>query len=200
MKKLKKLLFRFVFCITIVGSFSTLIVGYSESVSNSFDWPSFRGDQQLTGVANGRFPDDIELLWTFETKDAIESTSAIYDGTVYVGSLDGYLYAVNLETGQVKWKYQATDEIKSSPSVYESTIYFGDEQGTFHAVDIQTNQKKWIFQADAGIISSANFIDDRILFGSYDQCLYCLDAKTGVLIWKFETEGYVHGAPAIVDK
>ena len=82
---------------------------------------------------------------------------------------------------------------------YENTIYFGDEQGTFHAVDIQTNQKKWIFQADAGIISSANFIDDRILFGSYDQCLYCLDAKTGVLIWKFETEGYVHGAPAIVD-
>ena len=144
MVKLKKLIFKFVFCINIVSGFSFSIVGYSESVSNGVDWPSFRGDQQLTGVSNARFPADIKLLWTFEAGDAIESTTAIYNGVVYAGSLDGYLYAVNLETGRIEWTYQALDEIKSSPSVYGNTIYFGDEQGAFHAVDIQTNQKKWV--------------------------------------------------------
>ena len=131
MEKLKNLLFKIVFCTIIVESFCALLVGYSEPISNGFNWPSFRGNQQLTGVAKSKLPADIELLWTFETEDAIESTAAIYAGIVYVGSLDGYLYAVNLDTGQVKWKYQATDEIKSSPSVSENTIYFGDEQGIF---------------------------------------------------------------------
>ncbi len=176
-----------------------LIYSIEQSQASSDDWLSFRGNPQLTGVATGELPENLELLWTFETGDGIESTAAIAAGTVYVGTLDGYLYAINLENGGLKWKYQASGEIKSSPTVFRNVVHFGDGMGVFHAVDAQTGEPRWTFEAEAEIISSANVAQDRLLFGSYDQYLYCLSAEDGSLAWKFETEGYIHGTPAIVN-
>ncbi len=161
------------------------------------DWASFRGNPQLTGVADSQLPDKLELIWTFQVADMIESTATIVDGTVYIGALDGYLYAINVQTGKSKWKYEATAPIKSSPSIHKGVIYFGDEDGIFHAVDIDTRKKRWQYTTEGEIISSANFAEDKVLFGSYDGFLYCLNIKNGELVWKFETEGYVHGTPAI---
>ena len=176
-----------------------LIYSIEQSQASSDDWLSFRGNPQLTGVATGELPENLELLWTFETEDGIESTAAIAAGTAYVGTLDGCLYAINLENGGLKWKYQASGEIKSSPTVFRNVVHFGDGMGVFHAVDTQTGEPRWTFEAEAEIISSANVAQDRLLFGSYDQYLYCLSAEDGSLAWKFETEGYIHGTPAIVN-
>ena len=176
-----------------------LIHPIGQSQASSDDWLSFRGNPQLTGVATGELPANLELLWIFETEDAIESTAAIAAGTVYVGSLDGYLYAINLANGELKWRYQSSGEIKSSPAVFNDVVYFGDGMGIFHAIEVQTGEPRWTFETEAEIISSANIVQDRLLFGSYDQFLYCLSAKDGSLVWKFETEGYVHGTPATVN-
>ena len=161
------------------------------------DWVSFRGNPQLTGVADSELPENPQLLWTFQAEDMIESTAAVVHNTVYVGALDGYLYAINAQTGKEKWKYQAKGAIKASPAVNNGTLYFGDGEGVFHAVDISTQQMKWQFSSEGEIISSANFAGDRVLFGSYDGFLYCLNQKSGELVWKFETEGYVHGTPGV---
>ncbi|RKU19919.1 serine/threonine protein kinase [Candidatus Poribacteria bacterium] len=171
-----------------------LLLGMRPAFSN---WASFRGNPQLTGVAASQLPEKLELLWTFKAGDMIESTATIVDGTVYMGASDGYLYAIDAQSGKSTWKYHADASIKSSPSIYNNVIYFGDEEGIFHAVDIATQKKKWQYTTDGEIISSANFAGDRVLFGSYDGFLYCLNIKNGDLIWKFETEGYVHGTPAI---
>ena len=176
-----------------------LIYSAGHSQASSDDWLSFRGNPQLTGVAASKLPENLELLWIFETADGVESTAAIATGTVYVGTLDGYLYAINLENGELKWQYQASGEIKSSPTVFRNMVHFGDGMGVFHAVDTETGKSRWTFEAEAEIISSASVSQDRLVFGSYDQYLYCLSAEDGSLAWKFETEGYVHGTPAIVN-
>ncbi len=163
------------------------------------DWRSFRGNPQLTGVAETQLPEKLDLLWAFQAGDMIESTAAVVDDTVYIGALDGILYAIDTQTGKSTWKYEATDSIKSAPSIKEGVIYFGDGGGIFHAVDIATRKKRWQYTTEGEIISSANFFGDRVLFGSYDGFLYCLNIKNGELAWKYETEGYVHGTPAIYE-
>lgn len=162
-------------------------------------WNTFRGNPQLTGVASSNLVPPLTLLWAYSTQDAIESTAAICEGRVYVGSLDGQFYALDLHTGALVWQYQADGEIKSSPTVADSTVYFGDEAGTFHAVATQSGRRRWTFAADAGITSSANHADGRLYFGSYDQHLYCLDAAAGTLIWKIATEGYIHSTPVLYE-
>lgn len=161
------------------------------------NWASFRGNPQLTGVADSQLSENPQLLWTFQAGDMIESTAAVVDGTVYVGALDGTLYAIDAQTGEKRWTYQANTQIKASPAIHDGVAYFGDGDGVFHAVDINTHKTKWQFTTEGEIISSANFAGNRVLFGSYDGFLYCLNQENGELLWKFETEGYVHGTPGV---
>ena len=177
--------------------FLTLLLLLSITNATLGNWTSFRGNPQLTGVADSLLPDNPQLLWTFQAGDMIESTAAIVDGTVYIGALDGILYAINAQTGEKRWTYQANSSIKASPAIHDGVVYFGDGDGVFHAVDINTEKMKWQFSTEGEIISSANFAGDRVLFGSYDGFLYCLNRESGELVWQFETEGYVHGTPGV---
>lgn len=162
-------------------------------------WPMFRGGPALTGVARGDLPAAPAPKWTFEAGGGIESSPAIADGVVYVGSLDGALYALDLASGALRWKYAADDAVKSSPSVFDGVVYFGDEKGTLHAVDAATGKRRWAFRAEGAIVSSVNLAGDRLLFGSYDNHLYCL-TREGALVWKLETDGYVHATPAVAGR
>ena len=179
------------------ATFLILVLLLSIANTTLGNWVSFRGNPQLTGVADSELPDNPQLLWTFQAGDMIESTAAVVDGTVYVGALDGTLYAIDAETGEKKWTYQTNSSIKASAAIHDGIVYFGDGDGVFHAVDINTHAMKWQFRTEGEIISSANFAGDRVLFGSYDGFLYCLNTEKGALVWKFETEGYVHGTPGV---
>ncbi|MBU0616409.1 MAG: PQQ-binding-like beta-propeller repeat protein, partial [Planctomycetes bacterium] len=90
-------------------------------------WPMFRGSPQLTGVARGTLPDELHVRWKYETSEPITSTAAIVDGTVYVGSDDGKLYALELATGRLRWTYAIEDMIESSPTVVGGLVIFGDD-------------------------------------------------------------------------
>ena len=51
-------------------------------------------------------------LWEFKTGDAVYSSPAIgSDGTVYVGSSDKKLYAINGKTGDKLWEFETGDSI-----------------------------------------------------------------------------------------
>jgi len=170
------------------------------------DWPMFRGDHQQQGRAEGTLATDLKVLWTFSIEDGVEATAAIAGGTVYVGSLGGFLYALDLQTGKERWRYEATAEIKSSPAVSRGVVYFGDGGGVLHAVDAATGKKRWTHEVGAEITSSPNIVSvsgdaggDCVLFGSYDQSLYCLAPKDGTVRWQVETSGPVHGTPAVFE-
>jgi outer membrane protein assembly factor BamB len=161
-------------------------------------WPQFRGNPQLTGVASSRLPATLKLLWTYEAGDSIESSAAIVDGTVYVGSEASDLVALDLENGKLRWKYHVTDGIgESSPAVHDGIVYVGDLSGTLHAVNTRDGQSAWKLQTGAEIKSSPVITGDRLLVGSYDGSLYCVEARTGALQWKFHTNNYVHCTPGV---
>jgi outer membrane protein assembly factor BamB len=161
-------------------------------------WPIFRGNSMQTGVATSGLPDQLEILWKKKTKDGIEGTAAIVDGTVYIGSLDEHLYALDLATGKEKWKYKAV-AFKAPASVRNGNVYIGDTDGVFHCVDAATGAKRWTFTTAAEIAGGANFSGDSVLFGSGDETLYCL-SNEGKEIWRFKVPGGpVLGSPAVVN-
>src|SRR5215203_4605293 len=87
----------------------------------SANWPQFRNTPALTGVATTVLPPSLRQLWTYEAGGAVESSAAVVDGTVYVGSASGELHAVDLASGKMKWKYRAVSQDygigDSSPAV-----------------------------------------------------------------------------------
>src|SRR6267378_3779532 len=93
--------------------------------SSSADWPMFRGNPALTGVATGALPDKPALLWSFKTGGPVKSSAAIVDGRVFIGSENSKLYALNLADGKKLWEFPADGPIESSPLVLDGKVYFG---------------------------------------------------------------------------
>ena len=132
---------------------STIVAGQPQT-AHSDRWSQFRGTPELTGVSETTLPNDLQLLWTFEAGESIDSSAAISDGTVYVGTYSGDLVAVDLETGTLRWKYQASEEMgigESSPAVGRGVVYVGDLAGMLHAVDATTWESLWTYQTEGEI-------------------------------------------------
>ena len=168
---------------------------------SSVDWPQFRGDLSLDGVSTSPVPDNPQLLWTFDTGEMVDSSAAIANGVVYVGTYAGDLIALNLSDGSLRWRYHASEWGigESSPAVANGTVYIGDLSGVLHAVDINTGKARWTFETEAEIKSSPVLVNGIVLIGSYDSHLYGLSADSGNQIWKVETSSYVHATPAVVN-
>jgi outer membrane protein assembly factor BamB len=174
------------------------IILSSGAALRAADWPIFRNTPNQTGIAAGKLPEKLEVLWEFKAKDGFESAAAVVNGVVYIGSYDQNLYALDANTGKQKWAYKA-GPFKAPPGVKDGCVYAGDMDGLFHCVDALTGAKKWTYDTSAEISSGANFHGDAVLFGAADETLYCL--RGGKEKWKFKVPGGpVMGSPAIVGK
>ena len=74
-------------------------------------------------------------------------------GTVYAGSDDGTVYALDAATGGLRWAYTAGDSV-SDPAVAGGTVYVGGHDGTVYALDAATGRLRWTYST-AGMVDSA---------------------------------------------
>ncbi len=57
------------------------------------------------------------------------------DSTIYLGSEDGRLYAVDATTGEKLWDIFLGGKITSSPAVADGTVYIGSHDGNLYAIE-----------------------------------------------------------------
>jgi len=166
----------------------------------------------------GKFPNELVvnptwglLKWRFQTGQPITSSPAVAaDGTVYIGSRDGYFYAIR-SNGTVKWRFKTGTEINGVPLgvpvespasiAPDGTIYFGSFDGTLYALRAD-GTLKWRFKIETvntqtRSIYSAPAIapDGSIYFGSMNNYVYALESN-GSLRWKFKTGPILTGSNA----
>ena len=98
--------------------------------------PMFRHDGQHTGRSLYNGPNNPVLKWNYATKGNVLSSPAIgTDGTVFVGSSDKKLYALNPD-GSLKWSYtNSVYAFSSSPSIgIDGTVFVGLGDGKLYAI------------------------------------------------------------------
>jgi len=136
------------------------------------------------------------------------SSPAVWNGTVYFGSGDGNIYALDANSGTLKWKFQTGDVVHASPAISNDTLFIGSWDSYFYALDAASGKKKWSFKTgedhdiynQVGIQSSAAVMDGIVYFGCRDSNFYALDAATGQKKWAFNNKGsWVITSPAVRD-
>ena len=144
--------------------------------------------------------------WMPDPWDCWLSSPAIWRGTVYFGSGDGNVYALDAQTGSMKWKFKTGDVVHASPAIADGMVFIGSWDSYFYALDAETGAEKWRFKTgeDAavhnqqGIQSSAAVADGTVYFGCRDSHLYALDEFTGAKKWAYATGGtWVLTSPAV---
>ena len=167
-----------------------------QAETRKIPWQMFRGDIQHTGQSIYKGPQTNNLKWSFQIDTRITSSPSIgSDGTIYVGSIDGRLYAINPD-GTTKWAFQVGNEITASPAIGDDgTIYVGSRDKKMYAITPE-GKPKWTFAANGIILSSAAVTADALYFGSDDNTLYVLTLD-GKLKWKFTAKSNITASPTL---
>lgn len=137
------------------------------------------------------------LKWRYKAGGFVVSFPTIgTDGTIYFGSADSFLYAINPD-GSLRWRYKAEDWVKPSPAIgADGTIYFGSGDHLYALNPDGT--LKW--KRETGTISSlAIGADGTIYLGSaYAFYVYAMNPD-GSLKWQYDLEPTVWScsSPAI---
>jgi len=206
------------------GSYLALLfaIAAATPIGASGEASMFRGDPAHTGVYDSpSVPTLTAMKWKFATKGKVVSSPAVVGSTVYVGSGDHALYALDAATGALRWRYRTGGPVDSSPAVADGIVYIVSRDGNLHAVDAVSGDGRWKFATGGerrftapGIhgaiprtetmpdpfdtfLSSPAVVAGIVYFGSGDHHVYAVDAKTGTLRWRHPTGNVVHATPAV---
>ena len=175
-------------------------------------WPLYGSDLSgdkatTTGGISTENAATLQPLWEVEVGGAVSATPVISNGVTYVGSYDGNLYAIDLNTGELVWTYETGAAvlepnlqidlgITGSAAVVNDVVYVGDAAAVVHAIDAASGEAIWTSTVDdqenASIWSSPVVWNDRVYVGvasiakeeGFRGSVVALDAASGEVVWQ----------------
>ncbi len=126
-------------------------------ICKGVDWPTYLGENTRDAASSGErsisqtTAPNLIKLWNYTAGNSVVASPAIVAGQVYVGSWDGFEYALNASTGHVKWKDNlgidphgpSTLGITSSATVASGVVYVGGGNSFLYAINASTGHILW---------------------------------------------------------
>ena len=187
-------------------------IGYT---SGAAIWSRFRNDSRCMGRGLFNATRTNDLAWAIPTEGIVESSPAIAgDGTTYIGSYDGKLYAIT-QNGTIRWTADLGSPVSGSPTIADDgSILVGGFDGKVWCLS-KSGEEQWSYATGGMIISSPLVIPPGIIpggmtspsagsegtvyVGSMNGSLYALDFATGAKNWSYATGGGVWSSPSVDD-
>ena len=168
--------------------------------------PAVTGDRIYIGGYNGRVysydtgslqMDDVYPPQGF--LEPIVGGLVVDQSTVYFGSTDGKVYAIDAEDLIWKWEYETEDRIWSTPAISDGILYIGSFDKKLYALNAADGSEKWVYETEGSIVSTPLVSNGIVYFGSFDRYIYAVDANNGKLRWKYIGENWFWAKPVIID-
>jgi outer membrane protein assembly factor BamB len=188
--------------VTAVGRHSGLAAQAAFTVRAN--WPQFRDAPTHRGFStteNVLSPSSVSGLdndWSYATGGQVNSSPVVASGAVYVGSVDGSLYALNASSGALLWSFAAGASIEQSPAVANGVVYVGSNGDNVYALNASSGALLWSYDTGGQVNSSPAVADGVVYVGSNDS-LFALSAVTGSLLWSFATGAPINSSPAVAN-
>ena len=161
----------------------------------------------------------LRLKWAFAYPHATRARSqpVIAGNTVFMGSQDGTVYALDVDSGCVRWTFEADAEVRSAITIEAAQggeaghgpyAYFGDFIGQVYALDAGSGTLKWKSSLEdhhnVTITGSPKLHKDRLYVPmsssewasaadpAYECCTFrggiaAFDTADGRMVWKNHT-------------
>jgi outer membrane protein assembly factor BamB len=142
--------------------------------------------------------------WRFRA-GAIESAPLIVGHTLYFGSWDRRVYALNVrkKRHRVIWSHELDDKVTGAVAYANNTIFVATNGGRIYALNARTGRERWRAESFSRFGRREYFYATpavaygRVFVGNTDGTVYAYGATTGHLLWARRVGTYVYTAPAV---
>ena len=174
--------------------------------------PYFTDELVYIAGYNGRVyafnKENLATRWVYPREGYLEPIVGgvvVADGRVFFGGSDGYVYALDAETGDFLWDAPTgdgdlkRDKIWSTPAVADGTLYIGSTNKVVYAFNTADGTRKWVFPTEGAVTGTPLVVDGTVYIGSHDRYLYALNAADGTLKWEFMGKNWFWAKPLIYE-
>jgi eukaryotic-like serine/threonine-protein kinase len=146
-------------------------------------------------AATGKF------LWKteFAAGNKIWGTSLVNEDTLYIGSFDKKMYAINIADGTKKWEFTTDGGIINTPLLKNNVLYFGSFDRYFYAVDITSHDLVWKSESALNWFWADPLLNGDVIFApNVDGKVYVYSTDKGQKINEINLNAPISSKPVIV--
>jgi eukaryotic-like serine/threonine-protein kinase len=132
---------------------------------------------------------DRSLRWAFTLPKASLGGPVIEGGTVYVGTSDGSVFAIDEEGGSQRWRARTDGPVVAPPAasggrVFAASVLGTDTPSHLYAWDAETGKLSWdVSQRQGAVGTSAVTAAGGRVYVGMDGLVQAFDASSGDSIW-----------------
>lgn len=134
-------------------------------------------------------------LWQYKTLNSVKNTIVIAQGLVIATDMQGFVYALNPNSGELVWKKDL--EYNRLPGyvsgmVSDGKTLFTGFGNTLCAIDAKTGNELWrnkAWNGGEGTVPTLTLADGVLVASAHWRALYGHDAATGEMLWKRDDDG-----------
>ena len=145
------------------------------------------------------------VLWSYETDDKVVAAPAYANGTIFVGTNGGRVYALNARTGKLRWRAESfsrfgqREYFYATPTVAYGRVFVGNTDGTVYAYGAGTGHLLWARQVGTYVYAAPAVWRKTLFVGTWDGYFNALDVRTGDFRWRYAAPGGIMGAATVLD-
>ncbi len=140
-----------------------------------------------------------EWVQTADFNDKIVAPPLQVGDTVYVGTADNYVIALDATSGEALWSFETGHSIWGQPAYRDGVVFATSMDRSIHALDAESGQELWQTNFAGAVASGPVLNDESIFVSDFDSQIHALDIQTGEEIWNAPAENWVWGSPAYAD-
>jgi outer membrane protein assembly factor BamB len=140
--------------------------------------------------------------WFYPRKEdkfigAVVGGPIVVKDTLYVGSSDGKVYALDAVKGNERWEFDTGGKIWTSPAIKDNVVYISNYEHKFFAVSSMDGSLIWEIELPAAVASSPVVAGENVFFGTFDNQLYAVDGTNGNVKWTFGGGNWFWSTPVV---
>ena len=140
-------------------------------------------------------------VFDYAMETAVDATPMVYDSTLYIGRIDGFLSAISLATQDVLWNFETFGQIVASPNQIslddKKAIIIGSYDNYLYCLDSKEGKEINRFESGYYLNGAVAQSNNYIVYGGCDGWIRVVDCISGVQTDSMEVETYIPASPAI---
>lgn len=155
--------------------------------------PAFDGGVLYVGSLDGTVravtPDGQER-WRKDVGGAVAGDLAVDGDTLYLGTLERKLLALDTGSGTERWSFSADNWFWAKPLVTDDTVYAATTLGSVHAIDRATGSERWQAKPGSGEMhATPTLAGGALVVADRDGRVFGLNPADGTELWTQEQPG-----------
>jgi outer membrane protein assembly factor BamB len=155
-----------------------------------------RDDRPATHSSTERFPD---FRWGLAVNGLVTSNIITESGRLYLGTQDGAIYAIDIESGKELWKSSIDDKVTRHLSAKAEILCAVTNRGYLFCLDTETGKENWRFKPEIAANDQTVIHGGLVYVGSLDGILYALDVRTGKEKMALRVGGTIVSSPIVAN-